>query len=93
MLGNAYRLVGRTEEATAAFRGYHARSPGFGLADIVMIEEQAGRLEEARETAAQLVAARPAFTVASWLRTQFRVDTEQMAADMASLRAAGVAEF
>ena len=76
----------------AAFRAYHARSPGFGLADIVMIQEQAGRIEEARETAAQLVAARPTFTVTSWLRTQFRVDTEQMAADLASLRAAGVPE-
>jgi tetratricopeptide (TPR) repeat protein len=92
VLGNAYRLVGRTEEAVAAFRAYHARSSGYGLADIVMIQEQAGHLEEARETAAQLVAARPGFTVASWVRTQFRVDTEQMAADMVSLRAVGVPE-
>ena len=92
VLGNAYRLVGRSEEAMAAFRAYHARSPGLGLADIVMMQEQAGRLEEARETAAQLLAARPTFTMASWLRTQFRLDAEQMAADTASLRAAGVPE-
>jgi adenylate cyclase len=92
VLGNAYRLSGRSDEAMAAFRGYHARSPGFGLADIVMLQEQAGRLEEAREAAAQLVATRPGFTVASWLRTQFRVDTDQLAADTASLRAAGVPE-
>jgi adenylate cyclase len=90
VLGNAYRLAGRTEEAIAAFRSYHARSPGFGLADIIMIEDQAGRLVDARKTAAQLIAARPPFTVTSWLRTQFRVDTEQMEADTASLRAAGV---
>ena len=92
VLGNAYRLAGRMEEALTAFRAYHARSPGFGLADIVMIQEQAGHLDEARETAAQLVAARPAFTVKYWLRTQFRVDADQMAADLASLRAAGVPE-
>ena len=92
VLGNAYRLAGRPEEAMAAFRSFHARSPGFGLADIVMIQEQTGRLEAARETAAELRVARPDFTVASWLRTQFRVDTEQMAADTASLRAAGVPE-
>ena len=92
VLGNAYRLVGRTEEAMAAFRAFNARSPGFGLADIVMIQEQAGRLEEARETAAQLLAARPDFTVTSWLRTQFRVDDKQIAADLASLRSAGVPE-
>lgn len=92
VLGNAYRLAGRKDEALAAFRGYHARSPGFGLADIVMLQEQDGKLEDARETTTQLVAARPGFTVTSWLRTQFRVDTEQLAADTASLRAAGVPE-
>jgi hypothetical protein len=58
----------------------------------VMIQEQSGQLEEAREMAAQLAAARPNFTITSWLRTQFRSDTEQMAADLASLRAAGVPE-
>ena len=89
-LGNAYRLAGRQDEALAAFRAYHARSPGFGLADIVILHEQAGRLAEARETATQLTAARPGFSVASWARTQLRSDTEQLAADIASLRAAGV---
>jgi hypothetical protein len=57
-----------------------------------MIQEQSGNLEAARATAAQLIAARPAFTVQSWLRTQSRIDTEQMEADLASLRAAGVPE-
>ena len=47
---------------------------------------------ECRLMAAQLLAARPSFTVTSWRRTKFRVDTEQVAADMASLRAAGVPE-
>jgi adenylate cyclase len=92
VLGNAYRLAGRPEEAMAAFRRFHARSPGYGLADLLMLQEQTGRLEDARESAAELRVARPDFTVASWLRTQFRVDTEQMAADTASLRAAGVPE-
>lgn len=92
VLGNAYRLSGRSDEAIVAFRAYHARNPGFGLPDIVMIQEQAGCLEDARQTATQLIAAQPTFTVTSWLRTQFRIDTEQMATDMASLRAAGVPE-
>jgi adenylate cyclase len=92
VLGNAYRLAGQTNEAMAAFRSYHERSPGFGLADIVMIQEQAGDLEEARRTAKQLIAARPAFNVNYWLRTQFRVDSRQMEADLASLRSAGVPE-
>jgi len=57
-----------------------------------MIQEQSGKLEEARETAAELVVLRPTFTVAFFLGTQFRVDTEQLAADTASLRRAGVPE-
>ena len=57
-----------------------------------MIQEQAGRLEDARQTVAELLAARSTFTVKSWLRTQFRNDVEQMAADQASLRRAGVPE-
>jgi adenylate cyclase len=92
VLGNAYRLAGRPDDAIAAFRGYHAREPGYGLADIVMIQEQAGHLEEARETAAQLVVLRPTFTIASYARTQFRSDVEQLTADIASLRTAGVPE-
>ena len=91
-LGNAYRLAGRSEEALEAFRAYHARNPGFGLVDIIILHEQAGRLEEARETAAQLMAARPDFTVTSWAMTQLRSDTEQLAADIASLLATGVPE-
>ena len=42
-LGNAYRLSGRTEQAIAAFKAYHARSPGFGLTDLVIIY-QCGRV-------------------------------------------------
>jgi adenylate cyclase len=92
MLGNALRLAGRRDEAIEAFRAYHARSPGFGLVDIVIAQEQDGRLDEARRTARELMAARPDVTIASWERMQFRSDTEQMEADMASLRAAGIPE-
>ena len=72
-----------------SFPAYHARNPGFGLADIVMIQEQAGRLEEARQTATQLLAGAANLHCHLMARTQFRVDTEQMAADVASLRASG----
>jgi adenylate cyclase len=92
VLGNAYRLAGRRDAALASFRGYHEREPGFGLADIVMMQEQAGLAEEARATARQLAVLRPSFTVASFTKTQFRSDGGQLAADIASLRAAGVQE-
>jgi adenylate cyclase len=90
-LGNAYRLSGRAEQAIEAFKAYHARSPGFGLTDIVIAYQQSGRLEEARRTAEQLLAARPNFTVAAWLKTQFsRRDATQVEADTEALRAAGL---
>ncbi|HKX09219.1 MAG TPA: tetratricopeptide repeat protein [Stellaceae bacterium] len=91
-LGNALRLAGRTAEASDAFRAYHAASPGFGLADLAIIEVQAGRVDAARETVRQLLAARPHFTVSGWARTQIRSDTERMATDIAALRAASAPE-
>jgi adenylate cyclase len=90
-LGNAYRLSGRTEKAIAAFNAYHARSPGFGLTDIVIAYQETGQPEEARRTAEQLMAARPNFTIVGWLKTQFiRRDTARVEADTAALRAAGL---
>jgi len=89
-LGNAYRLSGKTEKAIEAFEAYHARNPGFGLTDIVIAYQQTGRPEEARRAAEQLLAARPNFTVAAWLKTQFsRRDMAQVEADAAALRDAG----
>jgi len=90
-LGDAYRLSGKTEKAIEAFEAYHARNPGFGLTDIVIAYQQTGRPEEARRAAEQLLAARPKFTVAAWLKTQFsRRDMAQVEADAAALRAAGL---
>jgi adenylate cyclase len=89
-LGNAYHLSGRIEDAIAAFKTYGARSPGFGLVDLVIIYQQAGRETEAKETAGRLMAARPGFTVAAWRKTQFRRDAARLEADVAALHAAGL---
>jgi len=90
-LGDAYRQSGRTDEAIAAFEAYHARSPGFGLTDVVIAYQEKGQPEEARRTAARLMAARPAFTIAGWRKTQFpRRDQSRVDADEAALRAAGL---
>ena len=48
-LGNAYRLSSQTERAIAAFKAYHARSPGFGLTDIVIAYQETGQTQEASE--------------------------------------------
>jgi adenylate cyclase len=89
-LGNAYRLAGRIGEAIAAFKAYHARNPGFGLADLVVIHQQAGRADEARRLAQQLLSLRRSFTIAAWADTQFRADKAGLEADIAALGAAGL---
>ncbi len=81
------RSGGRIEEAIAAFKAYGARSPGFGLIDLVITYQQNGRPDEARETAKRLLAARPDFTIAAWTKTQFRRDQARLEADIAALRA------
>ena len=89
-LGHAYRLAGRIEEAIAAFTAYDARSPGFGLADLIIAYQESGRPEQARQAAARLLSVRREFTITAWLRTQLRRDATQLAQEVASLRAAGV---
>ena len=89
-LGHAYRLAGRIEEAIAAFTAYDARSPGFGLADLIIAYQESGRPEQARQAAARLLSVRREFTITAWLRTQLRRDATQLAHEAASLRAAGV---
>lgn len=87
-LGNAFRHLGRFEEPIAAFKAYNARSPGFGLVDLVMIYQRTGQPDEARQTAKRLLDARPGFTIASWRKTQLLRDKSRLEADIVLLRAA-----
>jgi len=91
-LGNAYRLCGRLDEAIAAFKAYGERSPGMGLSDLVIAYEQKGDHEQARETAEELMASRPYFTVQWWANTQFRSDAAVVEAEKAALRSVGIPE-
>ena len=90
ILGNAYRLSGRIEEAIAAFKVYDARHPGFGLTDLVICYQENGQADEAKQTAQRLLAVRRNFTITSWLKTQFRRDRARLDADIAALRVAGL---
>ena len=67
--------------AIAAFKSYHARSPGFGLTGMVIAYQQTGQVEEARRTAEQLIMVRPNFPIDAWLKIQFRRDTVGVEAD------------
>ena len=90
-LGDAYRQAGRTDHAIATFEAYHARNPGFELTDVVIAYQEKSQPEEAKRTAARLMAARPEFTIAGWRKTQFiRRDAARVEADAAALRAAGL---
>ncbi len=90
-LGDAYRQSGRTDDAIAAFEAYHARSPGFGLTDVVIAWQEKGLSDEARRSAVRLMAARPEFTIARGRQTQLlRHDAARVEADAVALRAAGL---
>jgi adenylate cyclase len=91
-LGNVYRLTARFKEAIAAFKAYDARAAGFGLTDLVIAYQQTERPDLARQAAERLIALKPAFTVAGWLRTQFRSDKTQLEFEANALRAAGLPE-
>jgi adenylate cyclase len=91
VLGNAYRLSGQIEEAIAAFEAYNARSPGFGLADLVIAYQENGQPEKSKDAARRLLLARRDFTIAMWLKTQVRRDKARLEADVAALRTGGLA--
>jgi adenylate cyclase len=91
VLGNAYRLSGQIEEAIVAFEAYNARSPGFGLADLVIAYHENGQPEKSKDAARRLLLARRDFTIAAWLKTQVRRDKARLEAVVAALRTAGLA--
>jgi adenylate cyclase len=89
-LGNAYRLAGRIEDAIATLEKFHELAPEHGGRDLIIAYERAGRHEEAQRAAVRLLAFQPRFTVRAWIDSQFRSDTEELEADIAALRAAGL---
>jgi adenylate cyclase len=87
---NAFRLSGQLADAIEAFEGYNARSPGFGLADLVITYREDGQLDKAKDAANRLLAARPDFTITGWMKMQFGNDKARLDADAAALRAVGL---
>ena len=90
ILGNACRLSGHIDEAIAAFEAYNARNPGFGLVDLAIAYREKGQADKAEDAAKRLMSARRDFTIAAWLKTQFRRDAARLEADVAALRMAGL---
>lgn len=89
-LGFANRLLGRFDEAIAAFEEYGRRSSGFGHIDLVILYQKTGRLDEAKVHVQQLMDARPDFEINAWKNTQFYSDAKLLTEDVAALRASGL---
>ena len=91
-LGYAHRLAGQVAESISAFKAYDARVPGsgFGLTDLIILYQQNGQPEEAKRNTERLLAARPGFTIVSWLKTQIIRDAVRLEVDAEALRAAGL---
>ena len=92
VLGHAYRLLGRHDEAIAAFKSYQAREPERGRIDLVIIFSELERMDEARAEIARLLEAHPEFTISDWSKTQFYKNPARLNADMSALRRAGLPE-
>ena len=65
----------------------NARSPGFGLVDLVIAYAENGQADKSKDAATRLMAARRDFTIASWQKTQFRRDKARLQTNTAALRA------
>ena len=65
---------------------------GVTLSPVAPLVKPLAAVLTASAVVAELLAARPDFTVTAWAKTQIRSDTAQLAADTASLRTAGVPE-
>ncbi len=89
-LGNAYRLAGRFDEAITAFNAYHELSPGYGLIDLVLVNKQLDRNEEAIFEATRLLAVKPEFTVRAWIDTQFLKDPARLESEISALTESGL---
>ena len=92
LLGNAYRFLGRYEEATAELRAAVGRSPDDLLAHMVLTASyvQAGREEEARAQAAEVMRIQPSFSLDYHERTSFNKNKADTDRYIEALRKAGL---
>jgi adenylate cyclase len=91
-LGRAYRLMGRYEEAIAAFKktlSVYPRLPG-PRADLVVIYSQLGREEEARAEVTEILRISPDFSLEGVRQRWFYKDPAESERYLTALRKAGL---
>jgi adenylate cyclase len=91
-LGNAYRLMGRTEEAITAHRDALIRNPNLLLAHLGLagIYSELGREEEARAEAAEVLRISPTFSLEGWRQFSPQKDLAILERQLDTLRKAGL---
>jgi adenylate cyclase len=91
-LGNAYRHVGRYEEAIPAYKKAIQISPNFQMAYVGLVTSYnlLGREEEARLAAQEVLRVNPKFSVEVWAKTMPYKNREKLARFADALRKAGL---
>jgi adenylate cyclase len=91
-LGNAYRHVGRYEEAIPAYKKAIQISPNFQMAYVGLVTSYSllGREEEARSAAQEVLRVNPKFAVEVWAKTMPYRNREKLARFADALRKAGL---
>ena len=91
-LGNAYRHVGRHEEAIPAYKKAIQISPNFQNAYVGLVTSYSllGREEEARSAAQEVLRVNPKFAVEVWAKTMPYKNREKLARFADALRKAGL---
>jgi adenylate cyclase len=92
LLGSAYRLAGRDEEAIATYKRALLRTPDFLPAHLVLatMYSELGREEEARAEAAEILRINPNFSLEMWRQTTPLKDQDRLERSLAALRKAGL---
>jgi tetratricopeptide (TPR) repeat protein len=91
-LGNAYRALGRYEDAIKAYRRVLQRSPNnlFVQIDLTATYSAAGREQEALHQAQEVLKIDPSFSLDKWAETIVRKDMAEAQLYIESLRKAGL---
>jgi adenylate cyclase len=92
ILGHAYRLTGRYEEAIIALKGVLTRDPDFLPAHthLAAAYSELGREAEARAEAAEILRLSPNFSLEAWRRILPYKDPAEVERYLAGLRKAGL---
>jgi len=93
-MGHAYYMLKRYEEAVRWMREGASRLPGLQDSHLgpASAYAQAGRPEEARAAAAEVLRINPSFTIKSWKPLTVYKDTKDLEHYLVGLRKAGLPE-